>query len=321
MIELNEKKIFECIENNYSSFQETFYKIKIEILVDVYKKFTKDLDEANIIIYFNKEFHKSILNQKTFNLNYDISYNNYWNSIKNINQQNIKIINISKETGLPKETVRRKVDLLVKKKLLSRVKNKIYWKPGEKLIKNYNELAEKQVKIVSQLINLLSHFLDKPVNSEEIKDEINKLYSFYWFHYLSSFLTWCKNWQSKIPDLEMILIFLQCSKNTFTYFKKNKIEKLSDLITKNLTSKYNYLESYISATSISLSTGMPRSTCIRKLNKLVKLNILKKDKKTKKYYFDISTINESSITNKKTRFNNIKSFNFFYLVSLKPFIK
>ena len=52
MIELNEKKIFDCIENNYSSFQETFYKIKIEILVDVYKKFTKDLDEANIIIYF-----------------------------------------------------------------------------------------------------------------------------------------------------------------------------------------------------------------------------------------------------------------------------
>lgn len=321
MPELNENKISECIEKNYSSFQEIFYKIKIEILVDIYKQFTKDLDSANIIIYFNKEFHKSILNQKNFNLDYDISYNNFWNSIKVIKQQNIKIIDISKETGLPKETVRRKVDLLVKKKLLSKVNNKIYWKPGEKLIKIYNELAEKQVKIVSQLINLLSHFLEKPVGSEEIKNEINKLYSFYWFHYLSSFLSWSKNWQLKMYDLEVILIFLQCGKNTFAYFKKKKIEKISDLVTKKITSEFNYLEANISATSISLATGIPRTTCIRKLKRLVKLNVLKQDKKTKNFYFDISTIDESLITNKKTRANDIKNFIFFYLTSLKPFFK
>ena len=189
------------------------------------------------------------------------------------------------------------------------------------MIKNYNELADKQVKNVSQLINLLSHFLEKPISTDKIKTEINKHYSFYWFHYLSSFLKWCKNWQLKTNDLELVLIFLQCGKNTFANFKKIKIEKLSDLVTNKIISKYNYLEAGISSTSISTVTGIPRSSCIRKLKKLVKLKILKQNLKTKKFYFDVSDMDENLITNKKTRQTNLNDFSFFYLTSLKPFFK
>ena len=40
----------------------------------------------------------------------------------------------------------------------------------------------------------------------------------------------------------------------------------------------------ISATSISDITGIPRATCIRKLNQMVKQKIISQDKNTKRYY-------------------------------------
>ena len=39
----------------------------------------------------------------------------------------------------------------------------------------------------------------------------------------------------------------------------------------------------ISATSISDITGIPRATCIRKLDKFVKMKVLQKNNKTKRY--------------------------------------
>ena len=42
-------------------------------------------------------------------------------------------------------------------------------------------------------------------------------------------------------------------------------------------------EANISATSVSDITGIPRATCIRKLDAFVKLKILHKDEKSKRY--------------------------------------
>ena len=46
----------------------------------------------------------------------------------------------------------------------------------------------------------------------------------------------------------------------------------------------NIGEGDISATSVSDITGIPRATCIRKLDKFVKMKILEKDQKTKRYF-------------------------------------
>ena len=63
----------------------------------------------------------------------------------------------------------------------------------------------------------------------------------------------------------------------------------------------------MSATSISLITGIPRASCIRKLKLLCDKKIIKKDFSTKRYY--------SNIYNKKnSRFNfdnNNKTVNYF----------
>ena len=47
-------------------------------------------------------------------------------------------------------------------------------------------------------------------------------------------------------------------------------------------------EANISATSVSDITGIPRATCIRKLDKFVKMKILEKDEKTKRYSLSLN---------------------------------
>ena len=51
---------------------------------------------------------------------------------------------------------------------------------------------------------------------------------------------------------------------------------------KNLKNLSDF-NSDISATSISDITGIPRATCIRKLDKFVKMKVLQKNKKSKRY--------------------------------------
>ena len=62
--------------------------------------------------------------------------------------------------------------------------------------------------------------------------------------------------------------------SNFSYFSDNQ-KNLKNL------SEFN---SDISATSISDITGIPRATCIRKLDKFVKMKVLQKNSKTKKSY-------------------------------------
>ena len=45
----------------------------------------------------------------------------------------------------------------------------------------------------------------------------------------------------------------------------------------------SHTNSDISATSVADITGIPRATCIRKLDKFVKMKVLQKNNKTKRY--------------------------------------
>ena len=96
----------------------------------------------------------------------------------------------------------------------------------------------------------------------KINKEIEKNYCFYWYHYLNAQLEYMKYWQLKTKDLEILLISLQ------SIIQSNKIS-FSD----------------ISATSVSEVTGIPRATCIRKLEWLAKSKYLRKDPENKRYSF------------------------------------
>ena len=79
-------------------------------------------------------------------------------------------------------------------------------------------------------------------------------------------------------------------------------------------SEYRKSNAGISASSISAVTGIPRPTCIRKLNILVNLGTLVRESKTKQYY--LNHLAENRTRNILTKDNVITTINIFseYLV-------
>ena len=55
-----------------------------------------------------------------------------------------------------------------------------------------------------------------------------------------------------------------------------------------LQKNFDFKEANISATSVSEVTGIPRATCIRKLDKFVKMKVLEKDVQSKRYFLKLN---------------------------------
>ena len=96
-----------------------------------------------------------------------------------------------------------------------------------------------------------------------------------------------------------------------------KKENLHSLIGKANNKSYKTDKNAISASSISLLSGIPRATCLRKLDKLVSLGLLVKEVKTKGYFVNqIVPERTKNITKKENIFYTIKIFsNFLTLIA------
>ena len=117
----------------------------------------------------------------------------------------------------------------------------------------------------------------------KIEKEIKNNYSFYWYHFLNVQLEYIKFWQGKLKDLEMLLIGVQVLILTLNSLKREFSNSPSLFDNEKILKSYSNFNSDISATSVSDITGIPRATCIRKLDKFVKMKILNKNQKTKRY--------------------------------------
>ena len=104
------------------------------------------------------------------------------------------------------------------------------------------------------------------------------------------------------------LIIIQCA---IQASNENERESLHDK-KKNQSKKVGD----ISATSISEVTGIPRATCIRKLEKLLSLKLVKKNIDNKRYFYD-NNLNNNSINFKEINNKTIDIFSEFYLIILK----
>ena len=87
------------------------------------------------------------------------------------------------------------------------------------------------------------------------------------------------NWR-KIIDMECLFINLLCALNTSSHIKKNnatnnKIFNTTEIFTQLPKINKNF---GLNSTSIAEITKIPRTTVLRKLAKLQKVNLLKKDK-------------------------------------------
>ena len=281
-MELSSSKIIkDNILSNYIEYQYLFVESQSKFLSSLYSSY-QSVENGNLVMYYEKETHQDILREKDYDLNFNISYEKFWENHLKINPKRRSLIKIAEDTFLPKETVRRKILQLIKKKVLGKKDKCIGWLPSEEYKKNYNLFVNEEIESVARQINFICKKLNYFIAKEEITKELKENFSFYRFHYLGAQIKYLNLWTEQFKDSELVLIFLQVV-NLFASKAKDK-----NITHKNLFDNPNLFKEFItasiSATSISEVTKIPRATCVRKLEHLVKLKMVSQDKISKRYY-------------------------------------
>ena len=270
-----------AILDNWAAYSNNFMSFESDYLANLNKNF-KSIDNAYLALIFVKRVHQEILRFREQDLNSDISLEKFWDNHKRVQQEKLTIIEISKISGLPKETARRKLLYLIKNKFLAKKGNIITWTPDEDFKKNYFQSVEYYSTLFSQLLKNAAKYINIDLSIEVIKDDIKKKFSFYMFHFLDVQQRYLKLFLDKLGDLELFFIGLQVIIVTAIRLKEKNYSMNDFFRNPDLVKEYQQYD--ISATSISDVTGIPRATCIRKLDQLAKLKIVKQSKITKRYY-------------------------------------
>ena len=312
--EIIEEKILE----NLMEYQDVFIEFQSYFCVGLYKRY-QNIENGNLALYFAKQVHQDILRQKDYDLNFNCSFKKFWDNHRLFNPTKNSLIKIANEICLPKETTRRKIAQLIKKKVLSKKNNYIGWLPNEQYKENYNLFISEEIENLSRIFIFVTKKINLSITSETITEELKKKFNFYWFHYLSTQLKYLKLWSVQIKDLELFFILLQVV-NIFSS-KTKKDNLLRKQVYNNPSAIKNFSDASISATSISEVTGISRATCIRKLENLVKLKFILKDKISKRYYLSSLSFSENLISKKITQ-EATKIFNDFYFICIRAmFVK
>ena len=146
------KNIQKNLFDNFFKLMPTFYEMESNFLSGVYKRYG-DLEGGNIIIFFARDCHLEILRKREKDLDFDLSLDKFWNNHKDVRQGKRKIILVSQETGLPKETARRKILNLIKSKHLKRIdKNKLFWEPTSENKETYMSIINEEIIYLSKFI-------------------------------------------------------------------------------------------------------------------------------------------------------------------------
>ena len=116
---LDEKKVTSVINKKFNNFVPVFYKFVSEWIINAYYNF-KDIEMYMVLIYLvNNDF-------KFYRKNgIQVDYNTFYKD-KTLEIEEIKIIEISRDLQIPKESIRRKIIYLEKKGVIKRTRKKIF---------------------------------------------------------------------------------------------------------------------------------------------------------------------------------------------------
>tara|TARA_Y100000590_G_scaffold7054_1_gene9051 strand:- start:8319 stop:9326 length:1008 start_codon:yes stop_codon:yes gene_type:complete len=317
-------EISRLLKTHYYSLMASFYETQSSFLTRVYKRYNS-IETANIILCFARNSHLEIIRQREKNLNYNLSLENFWENINSITKPTAKITTIVELTGIPKETVRRKVGKLHRIGYLQKDKNsrEYSWNLLSKHKEGYFDIIGKDISNFSVFVYKFAKYLNLNTDLKKIEQELKSEFSFYWYHYLSCQLQWLKMWQTNLKDNDLILIVLQTIIPTLQHADKNfsnfNLDNIFKVIGKT-NNKGN--EAAVSATAIAEVTGIPRATCIRKLEKLVNLGFLIRETKSKRYYVS-QNIGErtKNIITKENVDSTIKTFSEYLAIILNSVVR
>mgnify|MGYP001414391735 CR=1 FL=1 len=307
--EIDEEKIFKIINENFSQLAPSYYTLVSSWLINAYQTYN-GIDKFIILIYLiNKDF--IFYRKNGLIVDYDTFYKD-----KSLEIPNINIIDISKDLRIPRESVRRKIELLKKQGVIKKSGKKIFVDRSAFITAK----ADKTLKNLSILIFNFSEILndknktDEPFGVDEISKSIKESFSFCWYHFYKFLFTFTNSWKTytKTKDLETVCVAFIVLINTV----QNKIFKNKNLNREKYLKELKKSDHVgINAFSIADISGIPRATVVRKLKFLVNNNFLIINEK-KLYTFGLSTQSKQYKVISKLQDKNMVSLsNLLYRIS------
>ena len=291
---LDEKKVTSVINKKFNNFVPAFYKFVSEWIINAYSNF-KDIEMYMVLIYLvNNDF--KFYKKNGIQVNYDTFYKD-----KTLEIEEIKIIEISRDLQIPKESVRRKIIYLEKIGVIKRTRKKIFidrsaYKKVQPIsaLKNMSYLISISSKILKQENEIPYYF-----SSNEISEGIKKHFSFCWYEFYKFIFSYYFRWRKELGDFETLSIGLLIMSNA----SSNKDLVIQDINIEKWSKRISYADKVgLNSMSISDITGIPRPTVVRKVNSLIKKGYAKIDQKKlislsieKKVFLKTKKIQEQTI--------------------------
>ena len=303
--EINEDKIFEIINKNFSKLAPAYFSLVTNWLIRSYSEY-RNIEKFIILIYLiNKDL--ILFRKNGIIIDYDTFYKD-----KSLEIPKINISDISRDLLIPKESVRRKIEALEKERVIKKTGKKIFIERSAYVTTQAKKTLEEFSILVSKFSEILASekISNKAFNVSEISNSIKENFAFCWYHFYKFLFVFTNRWKTdtKTLDLETICIGLIVLINTVENknFKNKDFDR--EIFFKEVK-KNNQVG--MNAFSISDITGIPRATVVRKLEFLIKNKFLNIDKK-KLYSFSLNI--------KTKQFKIIKKLQDKNMISLSSFL-
>ena len=257
---IDEKVINKVIQDNFATLAPAYFTLTSNWFVRAYDHY-KDIDKFVIIIYLINQ-GLVYFRQNGLKIDYDTFYKD-----KSIEISKINISDISKDLGVPKESVRRKVLELESDGTIKRVGKKIFIVRSTLYsVRATNTLTE-IATILHEFNKILKKekFISEVYSVDEIISAMKENFSYCWYQFNKFWFDYMYRWRTELKDLEYLaigmVVIINAVKNKEFSSKKN-IRSYHKALMGSDTRGVN-------AMSISEITGIPRPTVVRKLKYLI----------------------------------------------------
>ena len=200
--------------------------------------------------------------QNGLKINYETFYEK-----KSIEIDKINISDISKDLGVPKESIRRKVLELEKGGTIKRSGKKIF------IVRDtlYSARATNTLTEIATILHEFNKILKKEklvtevYSVNEIISAMKENFSYCWYQFNKFWFIYINRWRAEIKDLEFLaigmVVIINAVKNKDFVPKKNMRSYHKSVMGSDVRG--------VNAMSISEITGIPRPTVVRKLKYLI----------------------------------------------------
>ena len=284
---IDSNKIAQVLSANTIILMKHWIKFQQEWTSNIYKQF-KDYDKYIVLMYLVSKSWEDDLDLFKF---YSIDE---YHSKEEIRLPNISLLELSENLKIPKETIRRKLVELEKQSLIRR-EGQIIFLAQSALNLQKPENSIKNISIFFEQLSILLSAQDwfgPSIKRENVELYFKKYYTIFWNHYFKFQIPFLIRWKTIFGDLESFVIWANMGINQNIMLGRNfqrtdikannqKLKKeqyIANIISMSDTGANDSMNG-VNASSIAEISSIPRATVIRKLNKLLKEKIIKRNKK------------------------------------------